>query len=71
MTEAISILDGYVPEEDFAATHGVNPRTIARYRNQPDGMPYVKWGGRVYIPIQEAREWLRKRTVRRNQRRGA
>jgi len=71
MSEAISILDGYVPEEDFAAAHDVNPRTVARYRNQPDGLPYVKWGGRVFIDVNGAREWLAKRTIRRNQLRRA
>ena len=71
MSEAISILDGYVPEEDFAAAHDVNPRTVARYRNQPDGLPYVKWGGRVFIDVNGARKWLAKKTIRRNQRRRA
>ena len=71
MSEAISILDGYVPEEDFAAAHDVNPRTVARYRNQPNGLPYVKWGGRVFIDVNGAREWLGKKTIRRNQLRRA
>lgn len=71
MSEAISILDGYVPEEDFAAAHDVNPRTVARYRNQPNGLPYVKWGGRVFIDVNGAREWLGEKTIRRNQRRRA
>jgi len=71
MSEAISILDGYVPEEDFAAAHDVNPRTVARYRNQPNGLPYVKWGGRVFIDVNGAREWLGEKTIRRNQLRRA
>jgi hypothetical protein len=71
MSKTISILDGFVPEEDFAEAHNVNPRTVARYRNQPDGLPYVKWAGRVYIHVLGARDWLAKRTIRRNQRRGA
>jgi hypothetical protein len=71
MSEKISILEGYAPEEDFAAANHINPRTVARYRNQPDGLPYVKWAGRVYIHVLGARDWLAKRTIRRNQRRGA
>jgi hypothetical protein len=66
MSETISILDGFVPEEDFAEAHNVNPRTVARYRNQPGGMPYVKFGGRIYIDVAGARMWLEKRTIRRN-----
>lgn len=71
MSETISILEGYASEEDFAAANDINPRTIARYRNQPDGLPYVKWAGRVYIDVDGAREWLAKRAIRRNQLRRA
>lgn len=66
-----SILDGYMLESTFAANAKVSPRTIARYRNQPDGLPYVEFGGRIYIPIADARAWLSGRVKRPNQRRKA
>lgn len=71
MSEACSILDGYDPEAAFAAGHKISIRTTARYRNQPDGLPYVMFGGKVYIPRDEAKEWLRSRIKRPNQRRRA
>jgi hypothetical protein len=71
MSQSISILDGYALEEEFAAANNINPRTVARYRNQPNGLPYVKWGGRVFINVDGARQWLAKRTIRRNQPRRA
>ena len=63
------ILDGFAPEEDFARDNGgLCRRTLARYRNQPDGLPYARWGGRVYIDVNAARDWLAKRATSRNQR---
>ena len=66
-----SILDGYVLESDFAKSANVHKRTIARYRDQPDGLPYLEFGGRIYIPINEARAWLSDRVKRPNPRRKA
>lgn len=64
-----SLLDGYVTEPTFAAGANISQRTCARYRNQPDGLPYVEFGGRIYIPIAEARAWLERKIKRPNQRR--
>jgi hypothetical protein len=66
-TGKFSILDGWVDEDQFAADNQVAKRTVARYRNQPSGLPYVEWGGKVYINVQAAREWLQSRLKRRNQ----
>jgi hypothetical protein len=52
-----NLLAGYVEQEKFAMQHGINPRTVARYRNL--GLPWLPFGGRVYIPLAEAGEWLR------------
>jgi hypothetical protein len=64
------ILDGAVEESQFAADNDTTTRTLARYRNEPDGLPYFVWSGRVYYDVQAAREWLRSRMKRRNPRRG-
>jgi hypothetical protein len=60
-----SILDGYVKESVFAADNNISHRTSARYRLM--GLPYLVWGGEVYINIAGARDWLMARTRRRNQ----
>jgi hypothetical protein len=67
----VSILDGSQPEKEFAQANNASQRTIARYRNQPDGLPYFEWCGRIYIPVEEARRWLESRVHRPNRRRVA
>ncbi len=59
------ILDGYVKEPVFAADNNISHRTSARYRLM--GLPYLVWGGEVYINVEGAREWLLDRTRQRNQ----
>jgi hypothetical protein len=63
--------DDYAVEDDFATDNKVSKRTIERYRAQPDGLPFVEWGGLIHIHIPGAREWLRSRIKHRNQRRRA
>ena len=65
------ILDGYVPEPEFCLKNHISSRTAARLRRQADGLPYTVWGGKVYIPIDEARAWLAARIKRPNPRRRA
>jgi hypothetical protein len=66
-----SILAGYIREDVFVADAEISKRTSARYRSQADGLPFLEFGGRIYIPIEPAREWLRSRVKRPNQRRKA
>jgi hypothetical protein len=67
-----NILAGdYALEDDWAAQNGISKRSVERYRAQPDGLPFVEFGGRIHIPIPESREWLRSRIKRPNQRRRA
>jgi hypothetical protein len=66
MTDSINILEGFVLEDDFAVSGCMSTRTVARYRNQPDGLPYMEWAGRIYIPVDAAREWMRNRFRRDN-----
>jgi hypothetical protein len=64
-----SILAGYIREDKFATAANISIRTSARYRAQPDGLPFVTFGGHVYIPVAAAREWLRSRVKHPNPRR--
>jgi hypothetical protein len=61
-----NILEGYVKEADFARQVGKSLRTITRMRNEPNGLPYVKFGCTVYVHIPSAKEWLASRLKRRN-----
>jgi hypothetical protein len=57
-----TLLDGYIAEDELAAEPNAPcKRTLARYRAEPDGLPYMRFRGRVYIPIKEGREWLKRR----------
>jgi hypothetical protein len=70
MISTENLLSDYQLEDDFARANHVSSRTVARYRNQPDGLPYAIWGGKVLIHIPGARVWLAKKTHSRNVRRG-
>ncbi len=65
------ILAGYVEQHEFARIHHITARTVARYRDRVDGMPWVQFGGRIYIPVCEAGEWLKSQVRRPNKRRAA
>jgi hypothetical protein len=66
MEKTARILGGYVEESQFAADNDIHLRTSARYRNLPNGLPYIEWGGKIYIHIEGARAWLRSRAKSRN-----
>jgi len=61
-----NLLEDYALEEDCAKAWNIDKRTLARYRNEPGGLPFMKLGGRVYIHLPGAREWVKRRTIRRN-----
>lgn len=61
---AQGILDDCVREAEFASAHGITVRTDKRYRDQ--GMPYLKWGGKIWIHPPTARTWLLSRMVTKN-----
>ena len=48
-----NILDEYELEAEFAAANGVHQRTVARARQQ--GMPFMEWGGRIWIHVPGAK----------------
>jgi hypothetical protein len=64
--QGAGILDGYATEEKFAADNHVSKRTVAEYRKRADGLPYTVWGGKVYIPVEQARQYLAARVERPN-----
>jgi hypothetical protein len=69
MSDSTKFLDLYAPEAAWAVEHNVSQRTVKRYRDAPNGLPYLVWGGEIYIPRHEGAEYIRARVKRRNQRR--
>jgi hypothetical protein len=65
----LNFLADYIDLEPFAAELDRHPRTVRRWMNEPDGLPYTRIGNRVLIHIPTAREWMLQRMRRRNQRR--
>jgi hypothetical protein len=57
----------YMRESDWANSHGITQRTVARYRDR--GLPYLMFAGYIWIPKQEGRAWIASRVKRRNSRR--
>ena len=66
MSTDAHILQDYVWEGDFAGANHVSRRTVKRARNEPDGLAWIEWGGRVYIHIPSARKYLARRTIQPN-----
>jgi hypothetical protein len=58
---SLNILEGYARPEDFGRENRVSTKTLAKYRKQPDGLPYVMFANKVWIPVDRAREWLERR----------
>jgi hypothetical protein len=66
---ALEFLAEYVKEADWAEGHGISQRTAARYRHLPNGLPFLFFGGFVWIPRREGAAWIASRIQRRNPRR--
>jgi hypothetical protein len=66
-----NLLEDYIDIEPFAVQAKRHPRTVRRWMNGPDGLPYARIGNRLLIHVPSAREWLLSRVRRLNQRRAA
>jgi hypothetical protein len=64
MSNNTNFLDDFVDHEPFAADAGRHSRTVRRWLNEPDGLPYTRIGNRILIHVPTAREWLMKRMHR-------
>jgi hypothetical protein len=61
----INILDNYADEPKLAEALKLSPRTLYRYRNLPDGLPYTELGGRIYYHLDTARRWIEEQRTHR------
>jgi hypothetical protein len=58
-----SILDDYERERDWAPQNGISQRTAARYRGQ--GLPWLEWGGEIWIPKEGGQKFIASRVKQR------
>jgi hypothetical protein len=63
-----NFLADYLDLEPFAEEVDRDPRTVRRWLNEPDGLPYTRIGNRILIHIPTAREWLFSRMHHRTRR---
>jgi hypothetical protein len=52
------LLEGFLDLEPFAKEVDRNPRTIRRWLDSADGLPYTRIGNRILIHVPTAREWI-------------
>jgi hypothetical protein len=55
---SIDILNDYVDVASFAGAVDKHPRSILRWMNESNGLPYLKLGSRRLIHLPTARQWL-------------
>ena len=60
------VLKDLVDANQFAADLGRHPRTIFRWTELEDGLPFVKLGKQRLIHVPTARAWIMSRMRHRN-----
>lgn len=58
--------DELVRDAELAKMWGCTTRTLRRYQNEINGLPYVNVGGAKYRPLNGCKEWLNRRICRPN-----
>ena len=61
-----NLLSDYADLEPFAAQLNRHPRTVRRWMQAPDGLPFVRVGNRILIHLPTASEWILSRMRRPN-----
>ena len=65
-TAACGLMAGYVTRAELAAEWNCHERTIARYEQMPDGLPFLCIGGRKLYRIEDARAFMDRRVTTPN-----
>jgi hypothetical protein len=68
MTE-IAFLKDYLDLAAFASAVGRDERTVRRWMDEPEGLPFARLGGRRLVHGPTAEQWLLKRVRSRNRER--
>jgi hypothetical protein len=71
MSDTTNLLEDYIDLEPFAAQVDRDPRTVRRWMDIPDGLPYTRIGNRILIHVPTAREWIFGRMRNPNARRSS
>ena len=58
------VLDDFLDLAPFAAQVSRNVRTVRRWLNKADGLPYTRLGNRILIHVPTARDWMLSRMRR-------
>lgn len=66
-----SLLDDYLTRDQLAAELRVSARTIIRWQDQANGLPYTEMGGRILYRRKSVQEWLESLEKKPNRRRAA
>lgn len=66
----MAILDDYLTRDELASELNVTKRTLIRWQNQADGLPFIILGRRVLYRRASVLSWLQGRETRPNPRRG-
>jgi hypothetical protein len=53
-----TLLEDYMDLEPFAAEMGRDPRSVRRWMEKPDGLPYTRIGSRILVHLPTARAWI-------------
>jgi hypothetical protein len=64
-----SLLTDYAEVAQIAATFGKSERTITRWMDMPDGLPFAKIGNKRLVHIPTAKDWVFGRMRRPSRRR--
>ncbi len=62
----IDLLSDFVTREELSRILSISPRTIYRYSQMPNGLPYAMIGGRVHYRISSVKKWLESREKQPN-----
>lgn len=52
------LLHEYITRDELAQQLDLSTRTIIRYSKRPNGLPFLKIGGKVRYRLQSVRTWL-------------
>jgi hypothetical protein len=55
------LLEDFLDLDPFAAEVKRTPRTVRRWLDQQNGLPYTRMGNRILIHVPTARDWLLRR----------
>jgi hypothetical protein len=61
-----NLLEDLVPADQVAEEVHHHVRTIIRWMDEPDGLPFVRLGRKRYVHIPTARQWILTRMRRPN-----